>query len=74
MEVTTEQALIEMIRQMNIAQDALEQHHKDLMGLVERWRDREAEFWKRKDDYSFGLHQAYGNAADDLEEIINPRD
>ena len=71
MEVTTEQALIEMIRQMNIAQEALEQHHKDLMGLVEAWRRMSS---LRDSPFSDDIASIIGGCADQLESLINPKD
>ena len=52
--------------------EAIEQHHKDLMGLVERWRGQ-ARTQRHPLDQT-GPNGAIGSCADQLESLINPKD
>ena len=60
-----------MAAQCKANREALEQHHKDMMGLVEDWKEKKqtliAERW-------FTSAEAIGECADQLESLINPKD
>lgn len=53
--------------------EALEQHHKDLMGLVEAWRIKERKNHGCGDFYD-GIAHGYDMCSEQLESLINPKD
>lgn len=52
--------------------ESIEQHQKDLMGLVEKWRE-EADKLQYGGTWSQGVCTGIGSSADDLESLINPK-
>lgn len=55
------------------AMKALEQHHKDLTGLVERWRTYAGTNWSKTHTEEVA-NDSLLNCADQLESLINPKD
>jgi len=71
---TSSMLVSSLLRELENAQKALEQHHKDLMGLVEGWR-RLADIDPMEDDRRcIGISEGRDTCADELESIINPKD
>lgn len=54
------------------AMKALEQHHKDLMGLVEAWTNKIGP--ATGSPYSSGQSDAFRKCRNDLSSLINPKD
>lgn len=80
---TSSMIMSSLLRELENAQKALEQHHKDLLGLVEALRESAREdFDKSKNmnwsewvrDRAFGEAQGKFKSADQLESLINPKD
>lgn len=67
-QVTWLDAAAQVLKQKNV----LEQHHKDLMGLVSEWRKRLVS--DDDMDYKEGFYEAMQQAASNLESLINPKD
>ena len=57
--------------QLYVWSDALEQHHKDLMGLVETWRHISS---LRDSPLPYQACYIIGECADQLASLINPKD